>query len=249
MPAGAQSTHISARFLAPDLYEQGTDTEVSCPLYLGADLVEPTEAGSTVTIYRRSGAKVVDAGPVTISGSIARYTLSGATSAALAREKGWRTEWRLLVSGSYLPPIRNDAALVKNRLYPVVTDLDLFRLHRSLDPSLPGCITSRENYQDERDEAWGWVQTRLYNSGNRPHLVMSPSALREVTLFKALELVFADMALQRQEYREDADRYERKAASAWKTLTFEYDSDDDGQSDDVDTRRGSSGTFWLTARA
>ena len=177
MPAGSTSTHYSARFLSPDLLERERDNALSCPVYSGGALVPP--ASGTVTVQDQSGEAIVDGAAVTITGDVATYTVTAATLPdTVSFAEGWMVEWALVASG-ITRAFRNDAALVRNALYPVVTDIDLFRRVSALDPNGNDPITSLTDFQDYLDEAWATIQNRLIARGNRPNLIMSPSSFRE----------------------------------------------------------------------
>ncbi len=247
MPTGAASTHYTARLLAPDLLERGRAQTLQCPVYRDGALVAPTEAGSTVSIYDAAGVAVVDGVAVTVTGSIAEYAYTPAASLDLG--EGWRVEWSLIISGD--PHLfRNDAALVRAALYPVVADADLFRRCSGLDPAGTSPLHSLTDLQDHRDEAWAEITLRLIAKGNRPNLVMSPSALRPAHLALSLALIFEDFASRlREAYREIAKDYRDQYEAAWRDLAFLYDEDDDGEIDDAHTRRPAQSTVWLSGRA
>lgn len=241
--AGADTTHYSARLLGPDLLERGRANALSCPIYQDGALVAPS-AGGTITIYDPQNVAQVDAQTVTISGSIATYSYTPSSSLDLG--VGWRVEWALTLS-SVAHVFRNDAALVRHRLYPVVTDADLFRRESSLNPSGAAPITSLTDFQNYLDEAWAEIQRRLLAAENRPNLVMEPSALRAVHRDLALSYVFDDLATRLNEaYQAKADKYRALYEQGWGQLSFRYDADDDGQAEPQ--RRPARPTFWLCGR-
>lgn len=243
MPAGSLTTHYSARFLAPDLMVRGQVNALSCPVYADGALVEPSAA--IVSIFDSSGTAVVDGAAATISGSIASYNYTPSSSVALGT--GWRVEWTLTLSGD-THIYRNDAQVVLRALYPVVSDADLFRRVRSLDPSGSAPISSLSDYQDYLDEAWGIITNRLISLGNRPTLITSPSSLREVHLLLTLALIFEDFSTALNEsYTLRAEEYRRQYEAAWGQLRFEYDSNEDGRSDGVG-KRAAVPSIWLTSR-
>ena len=230
--AGADTTHYTARLLAPDLIERARANALSCPVYRDGALVAPT---GTVSIYDAANVAQVDGAAVTVSGSIASYSYTPAASLQLGT--GWRVEWTLTLAG-VVHVFRNDAALVRHRLYPVVTDADLFRRVSALDPSGSAPITSLSDYQDYLDEAWAEIQLRLIAKGNRPNLVLEPSALRQPHRDLTLAYIFDDLATRLNEaYQAQADRFRGFYETAWGHLNFDYDTDDDGV---ADQRRASS---------
>ena len=243
-------TIYAARFLLPDLIEQGRSNALEVSVYRDAALVEPTEAGSTVSIYNAANTAVVDGAAVTVAGSKATYALASATVSDEALGEGWRIEWSLVISGSTFV-FRNDAALVLHRLAPVVTAADLYRRHPDLNPSNDATLVAAgTTHQDALDEAWAELQLSLIGRGNRPNLIMSPSSLRMCHLFLTLELVFRDFASTSGEGKWDALSltYQGKASEAFKGLSFLYDSGDDGQVDDPRTRRAAVSSIWTNGR-
>lgn len=244
MGAGATSTHRTARILGPDLLERGRANALSCPMYASGALVAPDSA--TITI--REGSTVrVDAAAAPISGSIATYTYTPAASLTLG--EGWVVQWNLTYGSEELE-IVNEAALVRRRLHPVVTDADLFRRVPALDPAGGAPITSSTDFQDFLDEAWAEVQQRLIDQGNRPNLIMSASATRRVHLYLTLALIFEDLATRlREDYAEQGERYRALYTDAWRDLRFIYDEDDDGVAEEPTRRRAARPVVWLGGRA
>ncbi|MBT7101755.1 hypothetical protein HN937_30540 [Candidatus Poribacteria bacterium] len=241
-------TRYSARFQMPDLLEQGRDNATQCPAYLDGALAEPSSG--TVTVFNAAGTEVVSAAAVVVSGSIATYTVLAAALAAENLEEGWVVEWALVMPDLVTHTFRNSAACVRRRLYPSITDLDLFRRESSLNPAGNDPVTTLADYQDFIDEADVDVQQRLIQKGNRPNLITDPSTLRPVWLYLTLSLVFEDMATRQNEtwaakaahYR---DMYERE----FSRLSVLYDGDDDGMPDSATNRRSLAGSVWLCGRS
>ena len=181
----------SARFMYSTLIERGRDNLIKCAAYRDGALAAP--ASGTVTVYDGSGGSVVSAA-VSITASVAGYTVTDATTASLSLDDDWRVEWALLMPDGVVHTFRNDAALVRRALYPVVTDADLYRRVSSLDPSGNTPLSSISTFQSSIDEAWTAIQHRLSQAGNRPNLVISPSALREAHLLLVLTMIFEDFS-------------------------------------------------------
>lgn len=232
----------TARLPVPHEIIRGRDTILQCPVYLSGALVAPNSG--TVMVYDEADAEIVSAAAVTITGSIARYTVTGATTTALELSDGWRVEWTLVLTTGTITP-RNEAALVRTALYPVVTDADIVRRVKSLDPGGTAPITAQTTYQDYLDEAWTTIVLRLIGMGRRPWLVLSPSALRGVHLELTLAFIFEDLASRLQSaYEVRAQQHRAAFEAAWKTLTFRYDVDDDGSAEGQGRTSG-PGTLWF----
>lgn len=243
----------TVRLPVPDLLVRGQANTISAPIYLDGALVAPTASGSTVFVYDGSGTAIVDGAAVTVSGSIASYTISAATlPSTLSLSDAWRVEWSLVLSAAVAPDgvilARNDAQLIRHGLHPVVTDADLVRRVSSLDTTSSTVIHSLSNLQSYVDEAWTTITLRLIEAGNRPALIMSPSSLREAHLCLALALVFDDLATRLSEaYETRARAYRDQYEAAWTRLRFAYDRDDDGRAD-TGGRRSPVSTLWLGGR-
>tara|TARA_R110002020_G_scaffold6340_3_gene26694 strand:+ start:605 stop:1312 length:708 start_codon:yes stop_codon:yes gene_type:complete len=228
------------------MIERGLDQTVELKVYRDGALVAPSAV--TVSLYDSSGAAKVDGATATIAASFSTYEITAATTTDLSLGEGWRIEWTATISGStYI--FRNDAALVRRLLYPVVTDADLFRRASSLNPASSTSITSLSNYQDYLDEAWVEINNRLINSGRRPNLIISPYSLRESQLYLTLALIFEDLSTRLNEaYEFRADEYRKAYERSWTEVRALIDSDDSGEADDPQHRENVNPTIWLSSR-
>ena len=153
------------RFPLPSLLERGIDTVIKAPVYQAGALVAPS--AGTVTIYDETNTARVSAAAVTITDSVATYTVTAGTTSGLTLADGWRVEWSLTVSGGTVRAV-NEASLVRQIVRPMISDVDIFRRVPALDPSSASVITSESNYQDYIDEANTEIQLRLISAGRRP---------------------------------------------------------------------------------
>lgn len=241
--SGSTTSFVAARLLLPDYLVQGQDTTISCPLYQSGSIVE-VDSG-TVSVYDASNTAVVDGVSATIDGNgVASYTVLGSLTATKTRGMGWRVEWSLTVDGS-TTVYRNSAGLMKSRLFPVVTDADLYRRESALDPNGDAPVSALTTFQDKLDEAFVTLEGKLAGKGNLPHLVMEPTALREPLLFLTLHLIFQDFRTRLNEtWKEKADDYRDQFKASWDGLAFEYDSTDSGQSDGR-RKRSATPSLWM----
>lgn len=240
----ASATLYTARLIGPEILEAGASNTITCPVYRDGAVVAPT--AGTLTVWNASNTKIVDASAVTISSSVATYTVTSGMLTGQTNSDGWRFEWSLTIAGSSVV-FRRDGSLVYRRLYPVVTDADLLRSHTDLTRRTPSTETS---YQDYLDEAWARIESRLINTGKRPWLIMSPSALRDVHVYLTLALVFRDFATGGDGSAEwqMMVHYEALYADAWGELTFPEASPTSGQEADPSRRRGGTSALWLAGR-
>jgi len=241
----SSDTLYSARFLTPEWLERGRDNLAKCRVYRDGALAAPSSG--TVSVFNASNLEVVAAASVTISGSVAQYTITSGVLGAELLGAGWLFEWNLTMPDGVAHIFRTDGGLVRRRLYPVVTDADLTRRHTDLASLRPSGLTS---YQDYIDEAWAEIENRLIGEGNRPYLVVNPHAFREVHLFKTLELIFTDfhMSAGDGKWLELANQYGKVYGIGWHRVAMSYDTDDDGFADSKDSRRSVISTVWLAGR-
>jgi hypothetical protein len=186
---------------------------------------------------------------VTITSSVAEYSLASASVSSYAYADGWVVEWALLMPDSVTHTFRAGAALVRTAWHPVVTDADLFRRVSGLNPSNANRITGLSNYQDYIDEAAVEIQRRLAQGGRRPWLVVDTTELREPHLLLTLALVFEDLRSRNNiGWAESARDYRMQFEAAWARakLSMSWPSDD---ATATGAKRGPKGSgFWLMSR-
>lgn len=210
-----------------------------------------SDAGVALTVT--AATVQVWAGALSIVGPVAAtslapptYALSAAlvpTTEALSTE--WQIEW-VVTTAAGVQTYTEPAYLVRRVLLPTITDTDLLRYHRDLGAHLdPGDTT----FEVQRDESWTWLEKRLITQGRRPELVMDAWQLREVHIFRTLELIFrdSDQEIGDGRYARLADYYEEQVRAAWSSLSFRYDADEDGRIAESQTRAGTS-VLWAMGR-
>ena len=235
-----------ARFITPAYIERDRDTLLTLGLYSAGALAAPSSG--TISIFDAAGVAVVDGGSVVITADEATYTAKTSNHGSLSLSSGWRVEWSLTMPDGYVHVVRQDAALVRMRLHPVITDADLLARHTDLTNLRPSALTS---YEDYIIEAWREIVGQLEERGRRPYLVISAQALRGVHLYTTLGLIFRDFAGSgdpTNRWFVEAERYEARAREAWASLTLAYDEDDDGKADST-RRSGGMTSVWLAGRS
>lgn len=228
-------TLYTFRIDTPNYLERARTQVVKLPAYRDGALVAPTEAGSTFSLFDDSNTAIVDAQPVTVSGSIAAYTLTDTVlSADLDLADRWREEWVLQMPDG-VRNVRRDAGLCLHMLYPTVTLEHLVAKHRTLTDILPKTDPYAQGYLDD---AWITINNRIVGKGRRPYLIMEPWAVKELHTALTLSRIFYDASTSLQEgggqYKRDGDRYKTDYNDAWAELSFAYDSDQDGVDDGTD---------------
>jgi hypothetical protein len=237
----SSSTLYSVVFDTLPVVEKGVDSILQAPVYRDGALVEPTSA--TCAVYDSSNTSV-SSGSATITGDVATYTVSAASTSSRTPEEGWRLEWVITLSdGEVLRPAV-EAVLALRRLRPVVSDQDLLRYHPALTRRRPSTETS---YQDYLDATWREVEAKLIASGKRPWLVISPQALRGYHLSLTLSAIYRDFATGGPGSTEWAlsDKYEAQAQGEWASLVLSVADASTGQADSGAAREGVQPSFWL----
>lgn len=241
---GSATSFLTARLLLPDDLVRGQVNLLSCPIWQDAALVAPSSG--TITIYDGSGVAQVSAAAVSIVGNIATYSYTPGSTLTLG--EGWRVEWSLVIAG-LTHTFRNSGSLCRMPLHPVLTDADLYRVNRGLDPTSSGRLSDRADWQDQIDEAWVRIYGRVCAAGQRPYLIAEPWSLREPHMLLTMALIYEDFAtrLPETQWAEQAKNYLDRFESAWGRLTFRYDSVDSIGSAEA-RRRPASPPIFLTGR-
>ena len=238
-------TLYTARFRSGETIERGRNQDLTCPVYRAGALVAPLSA--YISIYKADQTALVSNISAPIVGSIPTYALLGTATTSLALEEGWLIEWTLQMTATVQNVFRNDAALVRRALYPVVTDADLFRRHSDL-PSL--LATGTTSYQDYLDEAWATIVNRITAQGRRPYLIIQPSAMRDVHLALTLQLIFLDFQTSAGDggrWQALAEHYGRQYTEAWGQLRFTYDESDENKVD-PSSKKAATAQVWTNGR-
>ena len=234
IPTGRTLYTFAAAY--PSLIVRGAACVVKLPAYRDGALVAP--ASGTYTLIAPGGSLVVSAAAVTISSSIATYTIPSGTLPATLEPlgEGWQEEWSLTFSGDAVPyVVRRTAALARVAIYPVITDADFTPLYPKLNTYKSGGISS---YQPMIDEAWKEIMQRIIQGARLPYLIRTPDALREAHLHLSLSIVFGGfgMAADSAHFRDLAKLHRERYEAAWGSINWQQDSAQSGLVDDPSTR-------------
>lgn len=234
----------TARAPYPDVLERGRQQVVSLPTYRDGALAAPTASGSTFTLWGPASntTPIVSAAAVTVTSSIATYTIPAATlPATLALGEGYLEEWALVMPDGTTRTYRRAAAIARRALYPVYTDADALGEYPGIQRDIASSATSLQQYIDE---AWCQILGRLSERRVYPYLVMTADSFRDVHRHMALHLAFKSFfrgAAGSGEKWAELMRYHGDGAEkAWTTLTAQMDHDHDGFADSQARERAST---------
>lgn len=243
----SSSTPYAAQIRTVELLERGKAQNTEIKVYRSGAQLVPTAA--TYTLIKPTGADL-------LTGATANIDVNGTVSYAHTAEQlantealgeGYVQEWTLTIdSEQYL--FRRMAALVRRRLYPVVSDIDLTATYSDLDNLRPSSLTS---YQQYIDDAWYQILRRIRNKGmGYEYLMMSPESFFECHRHLSLYLIFRDfhssLGQSNGRYLDLANEHYKLYRDEFDTINFIYDTDHDGEADDANKRTRGQPTIYLT---
>jgi hypothetical protein len=245
MASDRVSTQVSVRFALPYIVERGATTR----LVLAGAMLDNGQSPFTsckVSVYDPSGNAIVSEASATFTQGVtfsAGYDWTPAATLALGG--GYTVEWKAIVTGGEYATYRNDAMVVRRSMGCPIASADLYSVMSSLNPSGPKPIHGLSTLDVYVSEAWTRIQRRLIEQGNRPNLILSPSALHDAAVLLSLALVFEDFSTRlNAAYMEQARMYREQYETAWNRLSFSY-ADLDGTTASPNRRRGATSAVFL----
>ena len=242
----SNATPYAPQIKVPELLERGKSQLTTLPIYRDGSLVGPISV--RYSLIAPNGTKIVDAAVGTFPGNIPQYTHSAANLAStLELGEGYLQEWEIeLVGGTF--NFRRSAAIVKRRLYPVVSDGDFTSTYSQLADIRPSTLSS---YQSYIDEAWyTMIQKMRQEGGGLEYLVMSAEAFRSAHQNLALYYIFRDfhssLGQSNGRYLDLASEHFKQYTYEWKQINFVYDYDHDGHSDQPNNRQAKQPVIYTT---
>ena len=225
---------LSAHLRGPFTLVKGFSTTISCPIYDGTSLISAT--AGTYDIVDGSF-NVVLAGSLSIVSGIATLTLA----TALPYGDRYRIMFNITLTGSRIAKPENELYVVRQAFYPVVSGVDLYARVPGLDPTSASPHSSYANYNNFLDEAWYTLMNRLISKGNRPHLILSNTALREAHISLTLSMIFEDFSTRlNAEWGDKATAYHKAYEAAWDSLVFSYEDEKKNL-----RKKSATPTIWL----
>lgn len=242
----SSSTPYSPQIKIPELMERGKSQTSVLPIYRDGVLVAPTEVRYTLTAPDQT--KVVDNAAATYPGNIPQYTHSASVLAdTLNLGEGYLQEWTVTLDGAPFV-FRRNTAIVKRRLYPVISDGDLTSTYSQLADIRPSNLTS---YQTYIDEAWyTMIQKLRQEGGGLEYLVMSAESFRAAHQNLTLYYIFRDfhssLGQSNGRYLDLAGEHFRQYHNDWKQINFIYDFDHDGKAETPNNRVAKQPVIYLS---
>ncbi len=241
-------TIYSFRVETPDYIERARTQTLKLAAYYQGSLVAP--ASGTFTLYDATGAAVVSAAAVTITSSIATYSLSSATiPASTPLGAGWLEEWALTMPDGTVRTPRRMAAIALRELFPPVTLSDALALHAKFSEILTD--SQDPTGWDKLLFAWSYLHRKILAKGNKPWKILNVDALFDPLIYKWLELGFRDARTSMGDgtYKELAEEYRQMFEEAWKETQLVYDQDEDGKpTADQETKSPDTPVFLSAAK-
>ena len=225
---------LSSHLRGPFTFVKNLSTTISVPIY--DDGVLANASSGTYQILD-ADFNVKESGSMTIVSNVATLT---ATS-TLPYGDRYRITFSITLSDGREVKPENELYVVRQAFYPVVSSVDLYARVPGLDPSSASPHSSYTDFNNFLDEAWYTLMNRLISKGNRPHLILSNTALREAHILLTLGMIYEDFSTRlNAEWGEKANAYNKAYEVAWDSLVFRYEDEQKNT-----RRKNASPTIWL----
>ena len=225
---------LSSHLRGPFTLVKNLSTTISVPIY--DDGILANASSGTYQILD-ADFNVKESGSMTIVSNVATLT---ATS-TLPYGDRYRITFSITLSDGREVKPENELYVVRQAFYPVVSSVDLYARSPGLDPSSVSPHSSYTDFNNFLDEAWYTLMNRLISKGNRPHLILSNTALREAHILLTLSNIFEDFSTRlNAEWGEKANAYNKAYEVAWDSLVFRYEDEQKNT-----RRKNASPTIWL----
>lgn len=226
---------LSAHLRGPFTFVRSLSTTISVPIY---DHGAPHHASSGTYQILDADFNVKESGSMSIVSNVATLT----TTTTLPFGDRYRITFNITLSDGRVVKPENELYVVRQAFYPVVSSVDLYARVPGLDPSSSSPHSSYTDFNNFLDEAWYTLMNRLISKGNRPHLILSNTALREAHILLTLSNIFEDFSTRlNAEWGEKAAAYHKAYEVAWDSLVFRYDDEQRNV-----RRKSATPTIWLS---
>jgi hypothetical protein len=225
---------LSAHLRGPFTLVKNLSTTITVPIYNGTLLLSATSATYKILDAdfneKESGSMSIVSGVSTLI-----------TTTTLAYGDRYRIIFNITLSDGSVAKPENELYVVRQAFYPVVSGVDLYARSPGLDPSSASPHSSYANYNNFLDEAWYTLMNRLISKGNRPHLILSNTALREAHILLTLSMIYEDFSTRlNAEWGERATAFYKAYEAAWDGLVFNYEDEQR-----LTRRKSATPTIWL----
>lgn len=220
---------------------RGVATLSELPVYVDSVLTAPDSG--TYTLTRPDGSKAVDVQNVTVTSSVATYTVTLASTEVVG--DGWQESWSL-VFGATTRVFERDAGCVLRAYRSVISTADCLQRHPELANQYPQGDSTAEKFVDEAQIT---VALWLLQQGRDPWLVVSPYSFREPQLLWALCFWFRALATyagDASRFQYYADKYEADARKALESMRLTYDDNADNHPDAGEAGQGAGALLLLS---
>ena len=228
----------TARVRAPQVLERERAQTTDLAIWRDGALVAPSSG--TYRLLSPSGSEVIAAAAVTVTASIATLAITALQlPSTLAMGEGYTEQWALVMPDGTTRTYTREASVAKFQLAPSITDVDLTSEYPDITELLG---TYGTDLQDWIDEAFVQFLGLLYSLGEWPDVIVTRAATREPLRQRAYFLIYKFLFSRQPNatrFESLMERHEVAMLSAFSTMTYRVDRDQDGVPDDLG-RHGSS---------
>ena len=239
-------TPYSARIRSVELLERNKAQVTQLKIYRDNAQVIPTSA--KYTLVDPNGEKITDDQTASIdpSGTVSFTHPASDLPTTRTLGEGYIQEFKATIAGVEII-FRRVASLVKRKLYPVISDIDLTAVYSDLESLRPSTLSSYQNYIDE---AWYTILRKIRNQGRGfEYLVMSPESFAEAHKPLTLDLIFRDfpstLGQSNGRFLDLAQEHYRMYTGEWDSLNFIYDETHNLTPDEPNKRTASKPVIFL----
>lgn len=244
------ATIYAARIRYTELLCRAETNTTELKIYQNGSQVIPTSA--KITVLKPDGSGIVQdiAATVQESGTMTYVINASKLPATLTLGEGYLIEWNATIDGNeYI--FRRTAAVTLRKLYPTVSDIDLTEEYANLDSLRPASMTSYEQYILS---AWTEILRRIRNTGmGYEYLVLSPEAFHDTLKHLALYKIFKDfhssLGQSNGRFYDLSQLHYGHYKREYDSITFIYDENHQGRTDEPDDRTKGRPVIYLTAPA
>jgi len=209
---------------APDFLPKSTALTLTFPVRLNGALVAP--ASGTIALVDASGTSILSATAVTITSSVATYSLGSSVLTSTTIGPRNMQRWTLVFTSYGTIVYDRPFYVVAAVPYCPVSDLDLDYIHDGIG----GYDPNTHAWQEKIDLAWEFGLYELEQAGENPSQIKDLHALKPWIAYKTLALIAEDLATEEAgegKWTREAGRYRRLEGDAWKRLGYSVDRDND----------------------